>query len=351
MDDEWEEFVKLPSTDNYKLTTTNTPNHPTQKISGDVPESTALYISTQSRITYLTNPVPLKIFWDIDVMPYHTYSVCVIKKEMRCDSFSKEEYSELNDHIRNNTSQTPYIVQHVLKHIDKPTSFKDERKVVVGLTNNDITSHKPNKKNAFRNCFILIVRDILNDGTCKNIHIKVFNTGKVEIPGVKNEQYYNSVLVLLINILQPFFDYPITYTSSTPITVLSNSNFNCKFFIDRDKMLKLLKEKYKLHPRYDPCCSYPGVITSVYYNTINNDAIVINLPDKIPDHIGKASFTIFRTGSVLISGKCTEKTLHVIYRFIVDILKTEYHNIATHPQITVKYSSKIKIQKRLIYID
>jgi hypothetical protein len=36
---------------------------------------------------------------------------------------------------------------------------------------------------------------------------------------------------------------------------------------------------------------------------------------------------IFRTGSVLIVGKCDESVLRIIYRFLVDILKNEYHNI------------------------
>jgi hypothetical protein len=33
---------------------------------------------------------------------------------------------------------------------------------------------------------------------------------------------------------------------------------------------------------------------------------------------------IFRTGSILIVGKCNEEILHVIYRFICSILVTEY---------------------------
>ena len=36
---------------------------------------------------------------------------------------------------------------------------------------------------------------------------------------------------------------------------------------------------------------------------------------------------IFRTGSILIVGKCNEEILLVIYRFICSILETEYSQI------------------------
>ena len=36
---------------------------------------------------------------------------------------------------------------------------------------------------------------------------------------------------------------------------------------------------------------------------------------------------IFRTGSVLIVGKCTEQILHEIYRFVRNILQTEYKDV------------------------
>ena len=43
----------------------------------------------------------------------------------------------------------------------------------------------------------------------------------------------------------------------------------------------------------------------------------------------KMSFMIFRTGSVLIVGKCSENILYEIYRFIRVILETEYLLIVT----------------------
>jgi hypothetical protein len=37
---------------------------------------------------------------------------------------------------------------------------------------------------------------------------------------------------------------------------------------------------------------------------------------------------IFRTGSILIVGKCDESVLMIIYQFLTQILKDEYKNIS-----------------------
>ena len=44
-------------------------------------------------------------------------------------------------------------------------------------------------------------------------------------------------------------------------------------------------------------------------------------------HFVKISFMIFRTGSVLIVGKCTENMLNNIYAFLKDLLEKEYKNV------------------------
>ena len=41
----------------------------------------------------------------------------------------------------------------------------------------------------------------------------------------------------------------------------------------------------------------------------------------------EVSFMIFRTGSILIVGKCNEDILITIYRFICNILESEYSSI------------------------
>ena len=101
----------------------------------------------------------------------------------------------------------------------------------------------------------------------KEIHVKVFNTGKLEIPGVLNDKLLENIKTMVIDLIQPFVETPITYTNvDSDENVLINSNFNCGYFINRDKLYSLLRsKKYQLETAYDPC-SYPGVKCKFYFN-------------------------------------------------------------------------------------
>ena len=62
-------------------------------------------------------------------------------------------------------------------------------------------TYRSKKKQAFYNCFVMILR-IKIDDIFKEFHIKVFNTGKLEIPGVQNDSMFELVLQNIISILQ-----------------------------------------------------------------------------------------------------------------------------------------------------
>ena len=61
---------------------------------------------------------------------------------------------------------------------------------MIGLSSKDVINQRK-KKSAFYNCFAVIYRIKINN-SFKEIHVKIFNTGKLEIPGVQNdhELYY-----------------------------------------------------------------------------------------------------------------------------------------------------------------
>ena len=75
----------------------------------------------------------------------------------------------------------------------------------------------------------------------KEIHVKIFNTGKLEIPGIQNECVFNKVLDKIIDILQPLYEERLEYDKSKEETVLINSNFNCNYFINREVLFNILK--------------------------------------------------------------------------------------------------------------
>ena len=96
-----------------------------------------------------------------------------------------------------------------------------------------------------------------------------------------------------------------------------------------------MKYKYNLHVVYDPC-SYPGIQCKFYYNKDNlkNNGICNCEKKCTKKGSGKGknqcleiSFMIFRTGSVLIVGRCDEYILNKIYLFLKNILLKEYKQI------------------------
>lgn len=358
-DKEWQEFEKATDTSTWSLSHSNhseTINYSQLKqivSSGlSIPEPTDIYISTKSKIAYLTQPVDLNIFWDIPVISYCNPQNGVIKKQIKINSKSHEEL----EFVQQRLQKEILVDQHIMSHIDNPNGrikFKDIRKITIGVSTKDIMSYRSKKKQAFYNCFVMILRLKIND-RFREFHIKVFNTGKLEMPGVQSEDMFQTLLKHIITILQPFYPEPLTYSEKSD-TVLINSNFNCGFYINREVLYDILRSKYNIQAIYDPC-SYPGIQCKFYYNNDigvqNGMQITTEYKDKYKN-ITEVSFMIFRTGSVLIVGMCEEYVLQDIYKFLKGLLKTEFkyicQKIITNADLLNKHKKK-KIRRKTINI-
>lgn len=337
IDDEWSSFLSNNYNQDHSsddelindeevenpLTNTTHPNNFDQK---NTPEPTPIYISTKSKIAYLDKPVDLKVFWDIPVITYGSPVDGVVKKQIKINSKTIEELEAIQEMLKKEL----HYDQHIMSHINNPNGrikFKDIRKISIGISKKDIMSYRSKKKQAFYNCFVMIIR-LKIDGLFREFHIKVFNTGKLEIPGVQNDMMFEMVLNKILCILQPHSEEHMHY-KKTSDTVLINSNFNCGFYIDREVLYDILKYKYNIQAIYDPC-SYPGIQCKFYYNKdggIQNGIHITKDNKNSFENVTEVSFMIFRTGSVLIVGMCDEHVLLDIYEFLKSLLKAEFTNI------------------------
>ena len=322
----------------------------------DKPKCSSLYISTKTKISFLSRDINLhEVFWKIPTIEYSKQVEGVVKKQMKVNSLNETELQNLQTKLskerNNNNHVDEYIITRIVNH-DGRIKFKDVRKISIGLSNKDIISYRCKRKGAFYNCFVLILRVKVN-GTFKEVHIKVFNTGKLEIPGIKSDSILKPLLSLLISIISPYIssDKPITYLKDKCETVLINSNFNCGYFIDRDKLFDLLKYKYNIKCAFDPC-SYPGIQSVFYYNHSaaeqNGKKLIENKDQK---NVTKVSVMIFRTGSVLVVGKSNEETIQYVYEFFKDLLNNEYDNISNGLQTEENLKVPKKIRKRKIIVS
>ncbi len=319
------------------------------------PKCSEIYISTKTKIGYLDTTIDLnKVFWDIPIIDYEIPKEGVIKKQIKINSLKKEDITDLEKKIESQK----FVNCDILQQVDNPNArkykFKDIRKINVGINTKDLISYRKKKKGAFYNCFALIIR-IKEDNKFKEIHVKVFNTGKLEIPGIQKNQTLFNVIDKLIEILQPIVGKKISYDVDKIDTVLINSNFNCNYIINRNKLFDILKFKYHIHSLYDPC-SYPGIQCKFYYNPNKEKQDGICCCDKKCGPKNKIcsiiSFMVFRTGSILIVGHCDEDILDVIYNYLKKILIREFENInvQTSGEIEPKKQKTKKKRKRQIII-
>lgn len=402
VDDEWKQYLQNQYSGNQSATNgINKPgkNDPSAEIATSIssdepinimPKCEDLYISTKTKVLFLNQEININaVFWNIPILEYWRPENGVVKKQMKIVSKTPEEYEEYHAKL----TGIPYFTEHIIKQINNPGArrikFKDERKITVGVSKKDIMNCRGKVKNAFYNCFAIILR-FKFDGDFREIHVKIFNTGKMEIPGILNDKLLQVVKGMILDILRSTItmdtnelnesnepnelkdtNEPISEQKSILIvdfvenekedSVLINSNFNCGFYINREKLYNILRsEKYNIEAAYDPC-SYPGVKCKFYFNheigfNEQKQRGCITREDRCQkmSELGdnkrytEVSFMIFRTGSCLIVGNCSEPILQFIFEYIKRILVAEYYQIYTTTENLIIKNKKMKIRKKFV---
>ena len=370
VDDEWEAFLNDDGTmsSDDELAPIDE-SHP--------PKCGDIYISTKTKITYLNiNNIDIaEMFWAIPIMPYTSEKNGIIKKQVKITCETTENYEEvmkkaahvpniqINRIMRKNKKSVVLSNQETIDQGDSQINKKNKYvcKVNVGISNKDILSYRVKNKGAFYNCLVLIFRIKYGD-EFKEVNVKVFNTGKLSFPGMLLDDLLDTTIVELTSMLQQFYpEQKVTCNEGEADTVLINSNFNCAYYIDRDKLFKVLRYDYGIHCEYDPC-KYPGIRCVYFQNDTHPDAKGIckcvkscaNKRKKLTEGETKCrgiAFMIFRTGSTLIVGHCDEDLLNDIYRYLKTILEIEYKNIAIGNIVERREKSAIKkCKKKTIYV-
>lgn len=338
-------------TDNISLD-----NLPKENLSYD------LNISTKTKILYLNQPIDIhSIFWEIPIIDYWRPMEGVVKKQIKVVSKTPEEYEQYREKLKS----IRYYTENIIKEINNPTArsikFKNEVKITVGISRKDIMNCRGKVKHAFYNCFAIIIR-LKYEDVFREIHVKVFNTGKMEIPGINNSSILDIVKKMILNIVQPFVKTSLDFTDNgLDDNVLINSNFNCGYFINREILHSILRSpQYGIEAAYDPC-SYPGVKCKFYFNNdigfdyefqkghiIKEDSSMKMSELDDNKKYTEVSFMIFRTGSVLIVGNCSDNVLLFIFEFIKKMLIQEKPNIYVSNEEVVVKNKKVKLRKRNI---
>jgi len=352
------------------------------------------------------------LFWNLPVIDYWKPEEGIVKKEMKQIIETREDYERYEQRKTQLLETNPQILfrEKVSKHIDNPHArkkkFKDVRKVSIGIIKRDIINAKKRDKNAFSNCFVIYLRFYHEGAFCEN-HVKVFNTGEMEIPGVHDYEVLETKIQAL---LRRFFT-PLIHSSPQPLplpapetafpteivnlpsnidplpspetetpkpqkeikfemnshleskNVLINSDFNCGFYLDRKKVCQVVKgEKYGLDAFI--VGDYPGVKCKFYFKNhlpfeyeyqngkLDREDHVLSMKAlaKSPKYT-VVTFTLFRTGTCLISGSCSEKMIWFVFHFVCNLLKEEYLVVRSCYEDPVVKNKNHKLRKRMVKLS
>jgi TATA-box binding protein (TBP) (component of TFIID and TFIIIB) len=213
------------------------------------------------------------------------------------------------------------------------------------LENNSLKKHGRQKKKKdnehFYNSCSIIVKGALD---IKCVNIKLFNNGKITLTGSKYEfDGYKSCIVLLeemkknknifLNICDK--DIDILTIANYKITMI-NSDFDTNFKIDLLKLLDILNNEEKdLFTKFNPE-KYRGLIIGYYWNTekIEKDGrCVCKLKCNGKGNgtgdgqCKKITISVFKSGSIIITGGRLVKQIDDAYKKINSILKKHYNSI------------------------
>jgi len=376
IDDEWNQFLSSQQTDlfgsilnkqtDFEVKQEKDLSTPKKASSTEEqPECDELSISTKTKVLFLNQEVDIhNIFWEIPIIKYWKPDNGIIKKQIKLVSNTVEEYDIIRKKI---DCVSDYKKEDIIKQINNPKArrnkFKDERKITVGISRKDIINRRSKIKGAFYNCFALVMR-FNENGFFREIHVKIFNTGKLEIPGIVNSTILDVIKNMIVQYLQPYLKTPIEFIENdTEDNVLINSNFNCGYYINRDKLYTIMRTKYGIETAYDQD-SYPGVKCKFYFNnTLGFDEELqkgVILSDdrnmkmsELNDNkkYTEVNFMIFRTGNALIVGNFSEKILRFVFEFIKKILNTEYSEISIANDCPKKKKKEVKIRNWSVNIS
>ena len=184
---------------------------------------------------------------------------------------------------------------------------------------------KKKKKKCFYNQLTVVVH-ILN----KNVNIKIFKNGKIQITGIKTEENGIMAAKYISSIILD------SHEIKNYRTVLINSDFKIGFAIKREKLFDILVKKYNMFVSYEPCI-YPGVNAKYFWNTTTPKQYEgVCMCSKVCSGKGtgngdgdckRITMSSFQSGTVIITGANTLQQLNDVHSFLLTIFKNHRHEI------------------------
>ena len=223
-----------------------------------------------------------------------------------------------------------YLGEGVLK-----MEYKGETK---GVCRNDIMLRRKRVKKTFFNQSSLVVRLLISNETWKEVNIKLFSNGGVQMTGVPDDRTGRAAIEWLASHIET--TYPTVFPTKRNVhkyeTQLVNSDYSISVPIRREKLHKILVETYGLFSTFESTI-YQGVNTKFYYNKARKTGPPgICLCPKPCEGTGngesigdckRITISPFQTGRIIITGARSLEQIEEAYHFMNEIFKKHAEEI------------------------
>ena len=209
--------------------------------------------------------------------------------------------------------------------------YKGETK---GVSRNDIMLRRKRVKKTFFNQSSLVVRLLIGTDTWKEVNIKLFSNGGVQMTGVPDDRTGRNAIEWLASHVET--TYPEVFPTKRGIhryeTQLVNSDYSIGVPIRREKLHKILVETYGLFSTFESTI-YQGVNTKFYYNkalaAAKSPPGICLCPTPCEgtgngEQIGdckRITISPFQTGRIIITGARSLEQIEEAYRYMNEIFR------------------------------
>lgn len=201
---------------------------------------------------------------------------------------------------------------------------------VLGWSYKDVFTNRKISDKTFFNQSTIVVRrkvDMAEEKgeSWKEVNIKLFANGGIQMTGVTSEEFARAALVWLYELIQTFPVSPFSQKVNIHrfSVQLINTDYSINRFINQDALHKLLINEYNLFSMLEKTI-YQGVNTKYFFNTSNKQSGICSC-QKICKGQGtgdgegqckRITMSIFRTGKIIITGARQMKQIETAYEFL-----------------------------------
>jgi hypothetical protein len=239
-----------------------------------------------------------------------------------------------------------YLGEGVLK-----MEYKGETK---GICRNDIMLRRKRVKKTFFNQSSLVVRQLIGPETWKEVNIKLFSNGGVQMTGVPDDRTGRAAIEWLASHIEREYEgvFPAKRNIHKYETQLVNSDYSIGVPIRRERLHKILVETYGLFSTFESTV-YQGVNTKFFYNKARTSGPpgICLCPTPCEgtgggEAIGdckRITISPFQTGRIIITGARSLEQINEAYHFMNQIFTKHASEIIRTALVVQKAETTVPV--------